>query len=94
MKNSAVLIWTLILVDLLSDLLLILQLPFARIGLVVKGLVIIFVFVTYLTRLRQKTFFSIYISTAILFLFWSIGFFISLFNYSDFSVGESLVVFK
>ena len=92
MKKSVLLIWTLILVDLISGLLLILQWPFARIGLILKGLVIVFVFVTYLTRLRQKTFSSIYASMAILFLFWALGFVVSFFNYSDFDAGESLVV--
>lgn len=92
MKKSTFLIWTLILVDLISGLLLILQFPYARIGLIIKGLIIIFVFVTYLTRLRQKTFSSIYASMAILFLFWAIGFVVSFFNYSDFDAGESLVV--
>lgn len=92
MKKSTFLIWTLILVDLLSGLLIILKFPFARIGLVLKGVVIIFVFVSYLVRLRQRRFSSIYVAMAILFLFWIVGFVTSLFNYSDFSAGDSLIV--
>lgn len=92
MKKNVLLIWILILVDLLSGLLLILQWPFARVGLAVKGLVIVFVFITYLARLWQKTFYSIYASMAILFLFWAVGFFISFFNQPDFESGESLVI--
>ena len=92
MKKSVLLIWTLILVDLLSGLLLIVQFPFARIGLVIKGIVLILVFVSYLARLRQKSFKSIYTSLFILLSFWIVGFFTSLFNYSSFSYGESLVV--
>lgn len=91
-KKSTFLIWTIILIDLLSGLLLTLQVPFARVGLVIKGAVIIFILISCLTHLRKKTFISIYLSMAILFIFWVVGFFTSLSTYSGFEPAESLVV--
>jgi hypothetical protein len=92
MKKSTVIIWTVILVDLLSGLLLTLQVPFARIGLFVKGLVFVLVLIICLTQLRQKTFYSVYMSIVILLVFWVTGFLASYFNNPSFDPIESLVV--
>ena len=92
MKKSTLLIWVLILADLLTGLLLALQLPFSRLGLLIKGIVILLLFIAYLTRLRQKAFSSIYLSMAILFIVWFFGFFLSWFNEPNFDPAESLIV--
>jgi hypothetical protein len=92
MKKSILFIWALIIVDLLSGLLLNLQVPFARIGLVVKGLVVLFLFANYFVNIKKKTYYSIYSSIAILLLFWIIGFCISFVNDPNFDPIESVVV--
>jgi O-antigen ligase like membrane protein len=92
MKKRVLLIWVFILVDLLSGLLLILQFPFARIGLFIKGILILFLFAAYLIKIREKSYHSIYTSIAILVLFWLVGFFSSLISNPNFDPVESIVV--
>jgi len=86
------LIWALIIADLVSGLLQTLEFSFYRVGLVLKGLIILGLFVLYLTRLSNKTFLSLYLVMLILSALWLIGFVISWINIPFFDAADSLVV--
>jgi hypothetical protein len=90
--KSQHIIWAIILADLLAGLLQTIEMPFFRIGLLLKSIIIFFVFLKSLVKIKKKSIKSIYISIAILSTFWLIGAFVSFTNYSEFSLSNSIVV--
>lgn len=85
-------IWTLIIGDCATGLLHNLQFEFYRVGLVLKIVVILFALIYYSMFIRRKSFLSLYLAMAVLFVIWAIASSLSFFNNSNFEYVSSLVV--
>ena len=82
----------LIIADLLTGLLFNLHFGFYRIGIFIKSLTIFITFIICLPLVKKKSIQSIYLTLAILFLFWIIGSLISFFRNDSFDPGNSIIV--
>jgi hypothetical protein len=91
-RLAVVVIWSLILADLLTGLLYNLGSDFYRVGLVIKGVLIFFTLIYYLTKVKVKTIQSIYLVVVVLIVCWVIGTTVSYFNNLAFGYAYSFVV--